>query len=37
MLKQRLEVETDQFISLNSVDEKDKFKQLLRNLTELVE
>ena len=36
-LKKRLDKESEKFMNEHNVVEKDKFKQLLRNLTELAE
>jgi len=36
-LKKCLEQETEKFMVRHSIQEKDKFRQLIRNLTELVE
>ena len=37
-LKQKLDAETDKFLNDNNImQEKDKYKQLIRNLSELIE
>jgi hypothetical protein len=36
-LKLRLDNETDSFFNQNQITEKEKFRQLIRNFTELIE